>query len=882
MKYKKRSLVSLFLSLAMVFGLVPAGMAAWTDGSQGNLTVTPGETFTLSAGSDGGFMQVEKVIWSSSNSSYISVDRDDGTVTISRLATDGTSAIISAYVYYFGYDSAPSDYRDEFVQHWYWTVTVEDDDTSSDYSGMVSLDPSVLTLKPGESDVVELVPVAGYELSNIRWSSDRSNPYVTVVDNDEYATISVDEDIPYTYATADITVTMKIYADDDRSHRYPETATLNCLVVVEGDFTQFYLSSDELEIHEGEFGTLSVNSYNSVLDDRLENTEWYSDDADVVTVESYYDFDSSNNHATGSTIFVNAVKEGTATVYAELTVGTTEYLASCEVTVIGKRVSDVYYTIGVGENLSLDVESFEEFWSDNVSTTGRLEYVVFGTGSGNVGKLAYYKNNNRTPSSLGSARFYTNPRSTQYGIDEVFFSASTNSRYTTGTLTVPFTAYGTTSSSNKATTSQTGTVHISVIYDDVDPISYELTGTSIVLDSEDFISVYKDAMTSSSSRPTVYIQFLETPEFGDLRYNNSTNNNYTNGTLLTDSNIVTTRFSSRTTGNYQIDNVTYIPNNYAIADTVRYAAYSSATSDSMLYVGEITFHAGEAPVINYYTTAGNAISFSANDFYISELGYASYIKFNTPTYGTFYKNYGTSSATKVTSYDTFTVGSTTTSYMTSLDALTYIPHSNYTGVVEIPFTASNIMGSDTYGKVRIYITKPFTDITSNYAWALDYINRLSAQSIVKGNGDGTFAPGANLKYGEALKLIMEAAGYSETNATTGHWASNYLTRAYREGFITTIPATSSEISTLLNSNVSRNTVAELAAKALKLNPTYSIKAGIVGPSDSTSGYVYALYNAGILNGVNVGGANYYYGANTITRAEICKIICLVNDYSISN
>ena len=129
-----------------------------------------------------------------------------------------------------------------------------------------------------------------------------------------------------------------------------------------------------------------------------------------------------------------------------------------------------------------------------------------------------------------------------------------------------------------------------------------------------------------------------------------------------------------------------------------------------------------------------------------------------------------------------------------------------------------------------------------------------------------------MKYGEALKMILIAAGYPKQSETGGtHWASNYLDLAYQRGIVS-----SKNID--LNATVDRNTIAEIAAKALGLAKATYINAGIVGPVDSSNGYVYALYNAGILNGSFINGSNYFQGSNPITRAEIAKIICAINDY----
>ena len=72
-------------------------------------------------------------------------------------------------------------------------------------------------------------------------------------------------------------------------------------------------------------------------------------------------------------------------------------------------------------------------------------------------------------------------------------------------------------------------------------------------------------------------------------------------------------------------------------------------------------------------------------------------------------------------------------------------------------------------------------------------------------------------------------------------------------------------------------MAELAAKALGLSPETSIKTGIIGPTDTTNGYVYALYNRGIVGGDSSSGKNLYNPNSTLLRDEMAKIVCGVMD-----
>ena len=82
----------------------------------------------------------------------------------------------------------------------------------------------------------------------------------------------------------------------------------------------------------------------------------------------------------------------------------------------------------------------------------------------------------------------------------------------------------------------------------------------------------------------------------------------------------------------------------------------------------------------------------------------------------------------------------------------------------------------------------------------------------------------------------------------------------------------------LNAEIDRNTLAALAAKALGMEKAYSVNFGVMKPCDTTDGYVYALYNAGILKGTTAGGLNYFYGNQKVTRAEQAAVVCRMLDY----
>lgn len=400
----------------------------------------------------------------------------------------------------------------------------------------------------------------------------------------------------------------------------------------------------------------------------------------------------------------------------------------------------------------------------------------------------------------------------------------------------------------------------------VEDISYQAPATGMKLDGSDFLTVYRKATNSTLATTAMYIQLLDVPAYGTLYYGSGSY--LTSGTKLTTANIGSMLFSSNSAASNSISNITYIPGTTKAADTIRYVAYSTSNG-TPVYVGEINFGATAKGAIKYHTNSAG-VTFKTTDFFNADTGLLSvqYITFGKPSSGTLYKNYSNGKGTAVSTTDLFSY-SNSGSQVTSINNLTYVPAAGYTGVVSIPYTGSNITGTQVSGTVKVYVvSKAFKDVPTTL-WSYEYVTELTASGIVNGVTPTTFYPNSDVKYGEALKLIMLAAGYSEQAKTGSHWASGYLTRAYRDGLVTNPNID-------LNATVDRNTIASIAAKALKLSPVTNITSPFV---DSNDGYVLALYQAGIVEGTTNGGRTYYYGTSTIKRGEICAIICRINDYN---
>lgn len=175
------------------------------------------------------------------------------------------------------------------------------------------------------------------------------------------------------------------------------------------------------------------------------------------------------------------------------------------------------------------------------------------------------------------------------------------------------------------------------------------------------------------------------------------------------------------------------------------------------------------------------------------------------------------------------------------------------------------------------------------AWYEDYVNQISSLGIINGYEDGSFRPQDNVKRGEFLKMIFEAAitlGGSGFRSTTSrdniHWAGKYYTMAmdnnvlvsdvYSGGVIFECtyqsleqPINRYEMAVILN-NVGTN---------VGMEPTVTVSgaADYIPDYDSISAeYVNAVeqaYGKGLLTGVEDGS---FLGDNYLKRCEAAAVI----------
>lgn len=102
---------------------------------------------------------------------------------------------------------------------------------------------------------------------------------------------------------------------------------------------------------------------------------------------------------------------------------------------------------------------------------------------------------------------------------------------------------------------------------------------------------------------------------------------------------------------------------------------------------------------------------------------------------------------------------------------------------------------------------PFTDVTSSH-WASGYVAQAAGKGIINGNGDGTFAPEANVKFQDVVKMFVRTLGYEPYVNANGGYPAGDLAAANRYGVLDGVINSGNE------AEATRGQVAQIAYNAL--------------------------------------------------------------------
>lgn len=547
------------------------------------------------------------------------------------------------------------------------------------------------------------------------------------------------------------------------------------------------------------------------------------------------------------------------------------------------KKGDITYTADDGEEVEFDEDDFNDYFQETYSNYD-LKYVYFtdsenlsssnGTMYVNYGSKS--KQESFSASSLEDAYFYYDEDDMDeddddcYLLEDLSFVAG---KSFTKPVTLDFVAYY--GSSRKVS----GTVVINP--EDLGTgTSYYLgnvrytttTGKAVQINANDIARFFTKSCPGYTLQ---YVMLTGVPSTGGLYYNYYNASKYGSSTRgqITSYNASGQVFylNPSSTSQYALSELTYVPSGSNYCTAIPFTAYGTGGRSVS---GAILISVSTTAVAEVYgpTPKNTSVNFPATSIYnavLSATGIApSKIQLlSLPSYtaGTVYVgSSGTTRADTSTAYSIFS-GS---------QVLRFVPSTNYTGSVEIPYVALNSSGtaiaSGTFSLGMVNSVKKFSDVTSS-TWCYKYVTELSDASVISGYNNGSFKPNSTVTYGAALKLIMLAAGYPEQAPTTkGSVFSGYLTKARAEGIIT-----SSNVN--LSKPITRLQVAQLAAGAMKLSTS-----GVSSTSpftDTSDASVLALNAAGIVEGYFTNGTSTFKPNNTLTRGQVSAIVWRMRNYN---
>ena len=119
-----------------------------------------------------------------------------------------------------------------------------------------------------------------------------------------------------------------------------------------------------------------------------------------------------------------------------------------------------------------------------------------------------------------------------------------------------------------------------------------------------------------------------------------------------------------------------------------------------------------------------------------------------------------------------------------------------------------VMGLMDVANGSMYPTR-YPDVAADH-WATGFINVATGQGIVEGDDVGTFRPDKQIKFSEAVAILVRALGYEPQAKAKGGFPGGYLVTASNIGLTKGITASADQL-------ISRGAVAQMAYNALTIN-----------------------------------------------------------------
>ena len=176
----------------------------------------------------------------------------------------------------------------------------------------------------------------------------------------------------------------------------------------------------------------------------------------------------------------------------------------------------------------------------------------------------------------------------------------------------------------------------------------------------------------------------------------------------------------------------------------------------------------------------------------------------------------------------------------------------------------------------------FTDI-ENYDWAEEYINRLAANGIISGNGNGQFEPERKVTRAEFLKMLLGALDLVSDNAECSFedvlktdWSYPYIASAFSQGITSGIDDKNFGKDNLITRQEAAAFMHRGAVRTFI--PMEQNRSSEFSDSDKIAPWakrsINILFGAGLINGV---GDNRFDPDGYTTRAQAAKMVCSLFD-----
>ena len=538
-------------------------------------------------------------------------------------------------------------------------------------------------------------------------------------------------------------------------------------------------------------------------------------------------------------------------------------------------VPRVHYTTVRNEAKFFTPSDFNSICSSVMGET--LSYIQFDAQpSSSYGTVKYSYSNttgsgtNVTVGASGTKCYYSGSSTPQ--LSSVAFVPANNY---TGAATISYTAYSTGGRSYK------GQIQITVEAGASADILYTAArNTPVAFVADDFNTAF---VSSGIGGTFSYITFtLPAASNGTLYYNYNASAS-TNTRVAGGSNY----YRSGSGSTLLVGNITYVPSSasYSGAVTINFKGYNTGGRS---FDGRIRIAVMDP--IGYETTRNAPVTFTLTDFTsactTATGGSLDYVTFTLPasSQGALRYNYvsASSAGTALTS--------ATKCYRSGTSPLvgqvTFVPANNFSGAVTVNYTGVNAGGVAYKGVVVITVregaggSKYFTDVASDYSWAVSAIDNLYEKKVINGVTAITYLPGAPIKRGDFMLMLYRAYGLNVSN-TFGNFpdvpANSYyvheiavaralgIARGDNSGrFRPEAPITREDAMVLVMRTL------EIVDSPIAANST----ASLVGFTDTNliSEYAWSavatLVKAGIIQGNN-GRIN---PKGTLTRAEMAVIV----------